>query len=310
MTNSIFEEAWWLDAVAPGQWECLEVRDNNGEVTGRWPLCHMKLLGCKAIKNPPYTQTLGPWIRTDATRYTSYLSAKKKILEELISRIPRRPRNFYVTLDSSNEYVLPFRWNGFQIAPSFSYRFPQLDDLEAIYHNIDPKQRSVIKKASETLTVKEDCSLDVLLGMMQMTNDRQNRKKGLNKEVIRRIDDACREHGARKLLVAVDAQNQVHAAAYLVYDARVCYYLFGGANPAFRSSGAQTFLIWEAIKFAATVSKAFDFEGSNVEAIEKHFRSFGAPFVVNYTVKRLSLALTLADTFAFVFKKYVLKQHM
>ena len=309
-TNSIFEEGWWLDAVAPGQWDCLEVRDSNGNLTGRWPLCYGKLLGFKTIKNPKYTQTLGPWIKSDASKYSKYLSTKKKVLEELIKQIPRKPYNFFITLDSSNEYVLPFRWRGFQISPTFSYRFSELSNLDEIYRQIDSKQKTVIKKAETALTVKDDCPIDVLIEMMRKTNVRQNRKKGLYKDVIFRIDDACQKHNARKLLVAVDDNNHVHAAAYLVYDDRTCYYLFGGADPNYRNSGAQSLLIWEAIRFASTVSRAFDFEGSNVEAIERFFRSFGSPFVVNYTVKRLNLFLTLADTFAFAFKKYVLKQHV
>ena len=310
ITNSIFEESWWLDAVAPNQWKCFEVRDSNGELTGRWPVCYGKILGFKTIKNPQYTQTLGPWIRCDASKYTKYLSTKKKILEQLIEQIPRKPYNFFVTIDSSNEYVLPFRWRGFQITPTFSYRFTDLSNIDELYRNIDSKQKTVIKKASTILSIKEDCSIDVLIEMMQMTNDRQNRKKGLYRDTILRIDEACQKHNTRKLLVAFDKDNHVHAAAYFIYDDRTCYYLMGGANPKYRNSGAQSLLIWEGIKFASTVSQAFDFEGSNVELIERFFRSFGSPFVVNYTVKRLNLFLTLADTFAVAFKKYILKQHV
>lgn len=309
-TNSIFEEPWWLDAVAPGQWECLEVKNNNGELIGRWPICYGKILGFKTIRNPQYTQTLGPWIRSDASRYTKYLSNKKKILEALIAQVPNKPYNFFVTLDSSNEYVLPFRWRGFQYVPSFSYRFTDLSDLDELYRNIDSKQKTVLKKASEALTVRDNYPMDVLFKLMQMTNDRQNRKKGINKDMILRIDRACKEHEARKLLVAEDFQGNIHAAAYLVYDEKACYYLFGGANPRYRISGAQSLLIWEAIKFASKVSKSFDFEGSNVEAIERFFRSFGSPFVVNYTVKRLNLFLTFADVFSLAVKKYIFRQHI
>ena len=290
-TNSIFEEAWWLDAVAPGRWTALEVR-NGDEIVARWPLTYTKLLGFKIIKNPRYTQTLGPWMKIEATNYIKYLSQKKKYLEQLIGMLPKKPRNMIVTLDSSNEYILPFRWRGFEYTPLFSYRFSDLTDLEAIYRGIDSKQKTVIKKASESLEIVEDCSIDVLISMIRKTNERQNRDK-LDVEQIRRIDAACTEHNARKLLVAKDSEGNVHAAVYLVYDERVCYYLFGGADPKFRSSGAQSLLLWNAIKFASTVSGAFDFEGSNVELIERNFRSFGSGFVVNYQVRRLNLLLRL-----------------
>ena len=308
--NSIFEEPWWLDAVSQGKWECIEVKNKNGELVGRWPICYRKILGFKAIRNPQYTQTLGPWIKSDASKYTKYLSTKKKIIEELIAQLPYKPYNFFVTLDSSNEYILPFRWRGFQYTPSFSYRFSDLTDLDEIYKNIDSKQKTVIKKASQLLSVHDDCPLEVLFRMMQLTNERQKRKKGLNEKLILRIDNACKEHGACKLLVAKDAKGNNHAAVYLVYDEKVCYYLFGGADPQFRNSGAQSLLIWEAIKFASTVSSVFDFEGSNVEAIERFFRSFGSQFVVNYTIKRLNLFLSVADMFSLVVKKFIFRQHI
>lgn len=309
-TNSIFEEPWWLDAVAPGQWECLEVKNANGEIVGRWPICYGKILGFKTIRNPQYTQTLGPWIRNDATRYTRYLSNKKKVLEDLITQLPKKPYNIFLTLDSSNEYILPFRWHGFHFTPTFSYRFNDLSNIEMLFNNIDNKRRKRILKASQFLLIKDDFGIEVLFDLIQKTNDRQNREKGLNKKLIERIDVACCEHNARKFLVAVDKVGNIHAAKYLVYDEKVCYDLLGGADPAFRESDAQSLLMWESIKFASTVSKAFDMEGSNVEYIEQNFRSFGSTFVVNYTIKRLNLILTIADVFSLTVKKYIFRQHI
>ncbi len=34
--------------------------------------------------------------------------------------------------------------------------------------------------------------------------------------------------------------------------------------------------MWEAIRFAASVTRSFDFEGSMIEPVEKFFRAFGA----------------------------------
>lgn len=50
----------------------------------------------------------------------------------------------------------------------------------------------------------------------------------------------------------------------------------GGGDPDLRNSGATSLCIWEAILFASTIVKKFDFEGSMIESIEKFFRAFGA----------------------------------
>ena len=62
----------------------------------------------------------------------------------------------------------------------------------------------------------------------------------------------------------------------IIWDDQSAYYLVGGGNPELRNSGATSLCMWEAIKFASTVSKKFDFEGSMTESIERFFRGFGA----------------------------------
>jgi len=78
------------------------------------------------------------------------------------------------------------------------------------------------------------------------------------------------------MFFTMDAQNNLHAALYLVYDKNCAYYLLGGADPEFRSSGAMYLNVFEAIKYSADFTDRFDFEGSVVPQIESMFRSFGA----------------------------------
>jgi lipid II:glycine glycyltransferase (peptidoglycan interpeptide bridge formation enzyme) len=88
---------------------------------------------------------------------------------------------------------------------------------------------------------------------------------------------------------------------YLVFDARAAYYLIGGADPTLRASGAQNLLVWEAIQFASSVSKVFDFEGSSVPGIEQAFRAYGARQTLIpqiYKMSRRMSALTGAKTIA------------
>ena len=54
------------------------------------------------------------------------------------------------------------------------------------------------------------------------------------------------------------------------------YYLMGGIHPDFKDMGGMDIVQFESIKFALESGRAFDFEGSMIESIEKYFRSFGA----------------------------------
>ena len=73
-----------------------------------------------------------------------------------------------------------------------------------------------------------------------------------------------------------DDARWMHAAIYLVFDARSAYYLISGSDPELRNSGALSLLVHEAIAFSASKSARFDFEGSMLEPVERFFRKFGA----------------------------------
>jgi hypothetical protein len=62
----------------------------------------------------------------------------------------------------------------------------------------------------------------------------------------------------------------------------------GGSDPELRNSGANSLCMWEAIKFASTVTKAFDFEGSMIESVERFFRAFGARQVPYFQISKIN----------------------
>jgi hypothetical protein len=115
---------------------------------------------------------------------------------------------------------------------------------------------------------------------------RQGLRMAYSAEFMHRLDRACAAHDARTLLFAVDARERVHAAAFLVHDTDVTYLLTSGVDTELRSSGAQSLLVWEAIRHAAARSRSFDFAGSMIESVERFNRGFGARQYPYLFVKR------------------------
>jgi len=301
--NSIFEQPWWLDAVAPNRWKCATVEE-NGIIVARLPYIEKRSMGFSMVGMPECTQTLGPWTDVRATNRVKSLTRKKELYERLIDQLPKR-KNVDLVMDSCADYFLPFRWKGFKVEPNISYRFPDLSDLDVIFKGIKDSRRTVIKNAAKSLIVTESDDVGLLIEMQKKTFSRQNRSLPITEDVIRRVDAACKEHNAKFMLVATDCEGHVHAASYFVYDSNVCYYIMSGADPEFRNSGAGSLLIWEGIKKSAELSNAFDFEGSNIMDIEKNFRTFGAPYVVNYRVSKLNLFMATFDYFKPRIKKLI-----
>ena len=239
---------------------------------------------------PTLTQTLGPWIKPEYRQFqpgNTQLSKQKELIAALLGQLPRH-KSFHVTFDSANEYILPYRWLGYRYEPSFSYRLSDLSDPDALYANVYKMTKRHIKGAPKRVIISMHPTADMMLHLLDKTFEAQGRKWPHDRDLTRRIIEKSVENGHGKLLVAQDGEGNLHSGAFLLYDEKVCYYLLGGSDSAFRSSGAQSLVLWESIRFASTVSKAFDFEGSNVEGIENFFRQFGSGRVTNYCVIKQS----------------------
>ena len=271
--NSIFEQPWWLDAVAPGQWSEAVV-EKDGNILARLPFCKTRKLGFKMLGMPQYTQTLGYWIGETGAKNARKYAREKELITELIEKLPQGT-NISLDLDHRCDYLFPFVWKGCWVAVAYSYRLENLRDQEALWSGLADNIRREIRKAEKILTVEEDHPIDDLLRMQSETFRRQGRSSGNSDELIRRLDKVLQEKEARKLLCAVDKEGRIHAASYFVFDSKCCYFLIGGGDPELRTSGASSLLMWEGIRFASTVSESFDFEGSMIEPVERFFRAFG-----------------------------------
>ena len=56
--GSIFAHRWWLEAVAPGMYEILEIKKGD-EIQAAWPIVYHKSDGAKHVCMPALTQKLG-----------------------------------------------------------------------------------------------------------------------------------------------------------------------------------------------------------------------------------------------------------
>jgi hypothetical protein len=283
---SLFQEAWWLDAVAPGAWSEVVV-EKGGQVHARCRYVVKKRFGLTLLTMPQLTPHLGPWMRPYEGKYANKLSEEKELMSALIERLPRFDL-FLHRFDTRVTNWLPFYWKGFSQTTGYTYVIPDLRDQDAVWSETRDNVRTDVRKAQKRLCVREETCVDRFLDLNEMTFRRQGKSLPYTRGLVHEIDAACAQQSCRRIIVAEDAHGKVHAGAYIVWDRESAYYLMGGADPDLRSSGAMSLVIWSAIQFASTVTRAFDFEGSMMEPIERFCRSFGARQVPYSTVSRMS----------------------
>ncbi len=285
--NAVFEQPWWLDAVAPGRWGEAIVRRGD-EIVARLPYTYRRELGLEAIVQPPLTQVLGPWLAPTDGKYARRLETEKKLLGELVDELPPVDlfrQSFSHTLTN----WLPFYWAGFEATVRYTYRIDDLTDLDAVRAEFQEQVRRGIKKAEGALEVVDDFPLDELLRLNAETFARQGLEPPYSDALVRRLDAACSARSARRILGAVDVDGRTHAALYVVWDERTLYPIINARDPELQAFGSNTLLYWEAIRLASEVSEAFDFEGSMIEPIEHFVRAFGGRQTPYLSISKIGL---------------------
>lgn len=288
----LFSQAWWLNATAgPGNWDVALVKKGDA-ILASLPYALKKRYGFTLLSQPALTQTLGPWLRKSEGKSAKRLAQEKDWMEGLIDQLP--DFDYYAqnwSWQISN--WLPFYWRGYRQTLRYTYVLPDLSNLNAIWKEAQVNVRTDVRKAQDRfgMHVRDDLPLDDFIRLNKLTFSRQRMALPYSEEYVKRLDKACVKRQARKILIAEDQDGKQHAGVYIVWDKNSAYYLMGGGDPELRNSGATSLCMWEAIKFAATVTNRFDFEGSMIEPVERFFRAFGGVqtpyFAVHKTPSRV-----------------------
>jgi hypothetical protein len=287
-TNCVFQTDWWLDAASSAryQWSASEVI-KDGKVVARLPYFVQKKKGLTMLTMPPFVHALGPWTAPSTAKYAKQLSQQKDLIYELIEGLPPHDYFFHKCHYSFTNW-LPFHWKGFTQTTYYTYILRDLTSKERLWSGFNESTRREIRKAEKQLTISMSDDMDMVYEMCKMTFARQGLPWLYDISVFRDFDRACAAHQSRRILMAKDAQDRIHAAIYVAWDERSAYYLTGGSDADLRNSGAMSLLLWEAIQFAATVTQEFDFVGSMNESIERFVRGFGAEQVPYFVLSRMS----------------------
>ena len=283
----LFSQPHWLDAVCgEDSWDAV-VLENNGVSVAAMPFYLEVKYGLRFISQPLLTQSLGPWLSPYEGKYHKQLSRQKRLINLLIEELPSFDyfcQNFHYSITN----WLPFYWKGFQQVTRYTYVLEDLSDTDFVWSRFRENIRREIRKASKKLVIRTDLGIEKFLDLNLMTFKRQGIRPPYSRKFVNRLDFTCKKQGSRKIFFAEDSDGNVHSAIYIVWDKHSAYYLMGGADPALRSSGATSLLMWEAIQHAATVTQKFDFEGSMIESVERFFRAFGARQVPYFQISKMS----------------------
>lgn len=273
----LFSKDWWLDAVAPNEWDAKVYKKKNGDIIGAF-VYHYKITDeGKIIDRAPISQNNGIWMNKKLfSNVYSYRKYEESIMDSIISEINEMKLISYSQqFHHSITNWLPFFWNYYQCAVRYTYIIDTSSDIDTIFNGFSSNNRNCVRKAQKLVKVDDSLNAEEFYNLNKMTFARQGLEIPYSYDLFMRVEKACSQRDCRKILAAYDQERNLHAAIYLVWDESSVYYLFSASDPQFRNSQANSFLIYEGIKFAKSINRSFDFEGSVIKRVEKNIRQFG-----------------------------------
>jgi len=272
----VFLQPWWLDCTCgTGNWDVVLV-EGNGNVMAAFPYYKSGRRLLAEIRNPVLTPWMGPYIKyPEEQKYAKRRSFEKKIVDEILAGLPKFNYLKISTYPGFQNW-LPFHWAGFRQSTNYTYVLENIGDTEALERNFSWELKKNLRKASRAVEVKHIEDPEITFGFVRKTFHRQGKEPPFSLDFLLNLDRTLKEKGCRRIYVAEDREGNLHGSVYIVNDRNSAYYLLGGGDPVYRRSCANSLLLWEAIREAATEVPVFDFEGSMIEPIERHFRGFGA----------------------------------
>lgn len=287
----IFSRDWWLDIVCgTANWDVLLI-EKKGQVQAALPF-YFPAPGI--ISMPPFTQTMGPWFPPEPAdvKYSRTLGKHQALCKEFTDALMKYP-HFLQNFNYRITDWLPFYWEGYKQTTRYTYLLNDIRDEKQLWENMSPNIRRNITKAREKhhIIIKKGISVDDFLKIQTLTFERQRLSAPKNCDTLKNIISVCRQRNQGDLWGAYDDKGNLHAVAFIAWQKSSAYYLAGGGDPALRSSGAHSLLLWECIRYAANHTSLFDFEGSMIPGVERFFREFGAIQTPFFTITKGKLSL-------------------
>jgi hypothetical protein len=232
---------------------------------------------------PQQTQIGGIWVREDVTGDKWKTAEVCRALKEQLDGLGLA--YYYQQYMPGSLCVDAMRGLGFKTKERVTYRVDDLSDLDALIASFSKNKRRQLQKAL-SLHAERGMEVEDFYRFHVRCMAARKRKIRYSREFLLVLERKARRKQQCEILKICNADGQVYAAAFLVWDKSLMYYLIPVYDPAFGDSGAGALLVLEAMKLAREKQVRFDFEGSMERGTAKHYKQFGSTPYTYFSVEK------------------------
>lgn len=280
----VFLTDWWMDSVCAGkQWDVLLSLDVDGNIRAAMPYLLRQRFRLRYIVMPQMTQIGGIWlredVRTDADLVQSICADFARQLDGL------RLSYYYQHYPLGSPAPAVMGTLGFKVRERVTYRIEDLTDLDRVINTFSKNKKRQLQRA---LSLHTDMTLSAedFYRFHEHCMREQAKQISYTREFLLVIERKASRLGQCQIIAIRNADNDLTAAAFVVWDAHTMYYLIPCYSPAYKDSGAGALLVLETLKLAREKGVAFDFEGSMIRGVANHYKQFGSTPTAYYSVER------------------------
>lgn len=275
-------EDWWLDCVTDGKIEYVHY-EHNKNICITLPVYKEKVMGINRIVMPPYTRTICPELSLTKSKYFKRGQNIRHLVEGLVKNLPDH-RSFRLFFEQKDETLFAFELEGFEISNQYTFLFDINNDPEEILNNCDQKTRNLIRSTEKKLEVRFEESAEAFVQISK------KQRGSCNSHNYRILNNICTESLSRsqfRSIVCYSGETPV-ASALIVWGNKNMYFWQSARDTDFHFAGANSLLLWEAIKLANSMKKTLDFDSYGSPSGAKFLASFGLPPVPRPIVHKRS----------------------
>ena len=279
----IFLQPWWMNAVCAGrEWDVIIVKEEE-QIVAAMPYMVCRKWWMRWIVMPRETQIGGLWLDENREFEAEQLTS---ICNEVNTQLTEKKLHyFYQQFAVGSPCPEQFKTLGFKVKERVTYRIDDVTDLDKVIDRFSKNKKRQLQKAL-SLHAEKKFTAEEFYQFHSQCLQKKNKKVSYSREFLLVLEQKLRKHKQSQILTICNADHVPLAAALLVWDKSRLYYLIPCFDPDYKESGASSLLVLEAIKIARELGLSFDFEGSMISGVAKHYKQFGSTAATYYSVEK------------------------
>ena len=174
---------------------------------------------------------------------------------------------------------------GFKIKERVTYRINDVSDLDTVIESFSKNKKRQLQK-SLSLHAEKDMTAEEFYQFHNQCIEHRKKRLAYSREFLLVLEQKLRKHRQCQILSVCNADHVPYAAVLLVWDKQRMYYLMPCLEADYKESGAGALLVLESIKLARELGVTFDFEGSMISGVAKHYKQFGSTPANYFSVEK------------------------